>query len=66
MKAEQWLICTENLLSMVRIIDRDCVQVIKIQLMDIACTWWLVEENRFVWLVAWDAFKESFYTKFFP
>lgn len=38
MKIEQQLVDTENLLGMTRVADRECVEVIEIQFMDIACT----------------------------
>lgn len=35
----------ENLLIVARVVDADRIEVIKIQLVDIAHTWWLVKEN---------------------
>jgi len=37
----------------------------KIQLRDIARTWWLAEEARLEKPIAWDRFSESFYERFF-
>ena len=44
MDAEQWLIDTIDLLTAARILAENRVEVIKIQLKDVARTWWLAEE----------------------
>lgn len=66
LQAEQWLVDTANLLRAAGIPDVDQVEVIKIQLTDIARTWWLAEEDRLEKPVAWSQFSASFYKRFFP
>ena len=61
--AEQWLIDTTYLLKAARIPDQNQVKVVKIQLKDVARTWWLAEEARLEKL--WDQFSRSFYERFF-
>ena len=43
---EQWLIDIIDLLKAVRVLEENQVEVAKIQLKDIARTWWLAEEAR--------------------
>ena len=38
----------------------------KIQLRDVARTWWLVEEMKQKKAITWDQFSKSFYERFFP
>ena len=45
LEAEQWLIDTTNLLNAARILAEDQVEVVKIQLTDIARTRWLLSRN---------------------
>lgn len=66
MKAEQWLVVTENLLGTARVADGDRAEVIKIQFMNIARTWWLAMENQLEKPIIWETFKENFYMSFFP
>lgn len=63
--AEQWLVDMNNLLSAVRIPDEDMVEVVKIQLMDVARTWWLTEEDRLKEPITCKQSTESFDNKFF-
>jgi len=42
------------------------VEVAKIQLRDVARTWWLVEKMKQKKVVTWDQFSKSFYKRFFP
>lgn len=46
LEAEQWLVEMKNLLKTTRVLNADKIDVIKIQLADIARTWWQLEENR--------------------
>jgi len=64
--AEQWLTDTSDLLNAARVPQEDQVEVAKIQLKDIARTWWLAEEARLEKPVTWDTFSKSFYSRFFP
>ena len=66
MDAEQWLIDTTDLLKAARIPDENQVEVVKIQLKDVARTWWLAEEARLEKLITWDQFSKGFYERFFP
>ena len=66
LEAEQWLIDTANLLVVARIPERDRVEVVKIQLADVARDWWTTEEERLEQPVSWDQFSTSFYERFFP
>jgi len=63
--AEQWQIDTIDLLKAARIPDENHVEVAKIQLKDVARTWWLVEEARLEKPIIWDQFLKSFYERFF-
>ena len=64
--AEQWLTDTSDLLNAARVPQENQVEVAKIQLKDIARTWWLAEEARLEKPVTWDTFSKSFYSRFFP
>jgi len=64
--AEQWLTDTSDLLNAARVPPENQVEVAKIQLKDIARTWWLAEEARLEKPVTWDTFSKSFYSRFFP
>jgi len=64
--AEQWLTDTSDLLNAARVPKENQVEVAKIQLKDIARTWWLAEEARLEKPVTWDTFSKSFYSRFFP
>jgi len=46
--------------------DENQLEVVKIQLRDVARTWWLVYETKLEKLITWDQFLESFYERFFP
>jgi len=39
--------------------------VVKVQLTDVARTWWLAEEERLKPPIAWEQFIDSFYERFF-
>ena len=43
---EQWMMDTTDLLKAARISDENQLEVAKIQLKDVARTWWLTEEAR--------------------
>jgi len=64
--AEQWLIDTTDLLKAARIPDENQVEVAKIQLRDVARTWWLAEEATLEKPITWDQFSKGFYERFFP
>jgi len=64
--AEQWLIDTIDLLKAAQILDENQVEVAKIQLKDVARTWWLAEEARLEKPITWDRFSKGFYERFFP
>ena len=66
LQAEQWLTDTENLLKATRVPEADQVEVVKIQLTDIARTWWLVEKARLTPPITWKQFTEGFNERFFP
>ena len=66
MDAEQWLIDTTDLMKAARIPDENQVEVAKIQLKDVARTWWLAEEARLEKPITWDQFLKGFYESFFP
>ena len=42
------------------------MEVAKIQLKDVARTWWLAEEARLEKPITWDQFSKGFYERFFP
>ena len=65
LNAEQWLIDTTDLLKAARVPDENLVEVTKIQLRDVARTWWLAEEARLEKHIALDQFLESFDERFF-
>ena len=54
-----------NLLNAARVPAEDQVEVVKVQLADVARTWWLVEEERLEKPITWGRFSESFYERFF-
>ena len=64
--AEQWLVGTINLLREARVSEADQVEVIKIQLTDVARTWWLAKEKRLEEPITLEQFTDSFYERFFP
>ena len=64
--AEQWLIDMTDLLKAARIPAENQVEVAKIQLNDVARTWWLAEEARLEKPISWDQFSKGFYERFFP
>jgi len=66
LEAEQWLTDTTDLLNAARVPKENQVEVAKIQLKDIARTWWLAEEARLKEPISWDTFSKSFYSRFFP
>ena len=42
------------------------VEVVEIQLKDVARTWWLIEEARLQKHIFWDQFSKSFYERLLP
>ena len=63
---DQWLIDITDLLKAARVLEKNQVEVTKIQLKDGARTWWLTEEARLDEPITWDQFSKSFYDRFFP
>ena len=59
--AEQWLIDVINLLKAAWIPEENQLEVAKIQLKNVARTWWLAEEARLGKPITWDQFSKSFY-----
>ena len=55
-----------NLLTVARVPKDEQVEVVKVQLTDVARTWWLAEEERLEPPIAWEQFMNSFYERFFP
>ena len=55
-----------DLLKAARIPGENQVEVTKIQLKDVARTWWLAEEARLEKPIPWDQFLKGFYERFFP
>jgi len=66
LEAEQWLTDTTDLLNAARVPQESQVEVAKIQLKDVARTWWLAEEARLERPITWATFSKSFYSRFFP
>jgi hypothetical protein len=66
LQAEQWLTDTENLLKAARVPEADQVEIVKIQLADIARSGWLAEEARLTPPITWKKFTDGFYERFFP
>ena len=64
--AEQWLLDVANLLQGANIPEAEQVKIMKVQLVDIARTWWAVEETKLTEPVSWKQFTDSFYERFFP
>jgi len=64
--AEWWLIAMIDLLKAARILNKNQVEVAKIQLKDVARTWWLAEEARLEKPISWDQFLKGFFEMFFP
>ena len=64
--AEQWLLDTSNLLQGANIPEAEQVKIVKVQLVDIAHTWWAVEETKLIEPASWKQFTDSFYERFFP
>ena len=42
------------------------MEVVKIQMKDVAKTWWLAEKARLERPITWDQFSRGFYERFFP
>ena len=42
------------------------MKIVKVQMVDIARTWWAVEETKLTEPVSWKQFTDSFYERFFP
>ena len=64
--AEWWLIAMIDLLKAARILNKNQVEVAKIQLKNVARTWWLAEEARLEKPISWDQFLKGFFETFFP
>ena len=55
-----------DLLKVARISGENQVKVAKIQLKDVAKTWWIAEEARLEKPISWDQLSKGFYKRFFP
>ena len=55
----------EQLLNTARTPKEDWIDVVTIQLTDIAHIWWAMEMERLTPPISWKAFSESFVKKFF-
>ena len=55
-----------NLLTAARVPKDEQVEVVKVQLTDMAWTWWLVEGERLEPPIAWEQFMDNFYERLFP
>jgi hypothetical protein len=64
--AEQWLTDMVNLLEGANIPAVDQVKVVKVQLTDVARSWWLAEEMNIEGPVTWKQFSDRFLERFFP
>ena len=60
------MIDATNLLDAAKVPDTEKIEVVKIQLTDVARTWWLTEEARLDKSISWKTFTDSFYSRFFP
>jgi len=49
-----------------RIPEENKVEVAKIQIKDVARTWWVAEEARLEKPITWNQFSKCFYDRFFP
>ena len=67
LEADQWLVDMTNLLAAARIPAVEQVEVVKIQLTDLALTWWLAEEKTHTagTQVTWKMFSDAFLERFF-
>lgn len=65
LKAKQWIGNMKNLLKVVRIPKKNRVEVVCIQLTDVARTWWLADEVRHQEPLNWKKFMEVFHARFF-
>ena len=59
LNAEQWLVDMTDLLKTARIPEENQVEVAKIQLRDVARTWWLAEEVALEKPITWDSFQRD-------
>ena len=58
--AKQWLKDTTELLKAAMISHENQVEMVKIQLNDVARTWWLAEKAGLERAISWDQFSKSF------
>ncbi|XP_020243711.1 uncharacterized protein LOC109821969 [Asparagus officinalis] len=65
-EAEMWLQTMDRLLRAAKIPDEDRVDIVQLQLSNIARTWWDAEEEKLPKPVSWETFQESFLEAFFP
>ena len=57
---EQWLIDTTDLLKVAQIPEENQVEIVKIQLQDIARTWWLAKKAKLDKPITWVQFSKSY------
>ena len=60
------MVNTAGLLEAANISEEDKVKVVKIQLLDVAHTWWQAKKEKLDEVVSWKVFSESFREKFYP
>jgi transposase InsO family protein len=66
LESEQWITDMENLLEAANVPAADYVKVVKVQLTDIARTWWQTEEAKSAVPRTWKQFTDGFFERFFP
>ena len=66
LETEQWLVYMMNLLEAANISAADQVRIVKVQLADIARTWWITEEAKLTSPATWKDFTDGFDERFFP
>ncbi|XP_020270910.1 uncharacterized protein LOC109846096 [Asparagus officinalis] len=65
-EAEMWLQTMDRLLRAAKIPDEDRVDIVQLQLVNVARTWWDAEEEKLPQPISWETFRESFLETFFP
>ncbi|XP_020272013.1 uncharacterized protein LOC109847181 [Asparagus officinalis] len=56
----------DHLLRAAKIPDEDRVDIVQLQLINVARTWWDAEEEKLPRPISWEIFRESFLEAFFP
>ena len=66
LESEQWITDVENLLEVANVPATDYVKVVRVQLTDVARTWWLAEVAKTQAPHTWKQFSDGFFKRFFP